>query len=364
MKRIVLLFLTISIGFSPIGCQKYKPQKSTELESTPIATLRCEKESYKVNYELFRMLFLSAKEVVSGGDLSKFEGDEKDALLSKARSVALDRIYEIYSVLALCDKIGIDLYSRTVDKKVEESIELSVEGGYTETGALIEGTGSYEKYLESLKLFYANYAAQDLMIRYSYGVSAIASYYRGTYNDHGILSEEGALSYTDEDVTAYYNSTETRRILLAFTQKSEAETKALCDRISELASESDVSILMIGQSLGNDSDALYGHVIAKNSWNNSNYAYLTEAAFALAEGEVTMVAGRSGGYDGYFILYHARKSAENLAQNREKTEALFVENEIGKRYAEVKDALVNGTEFTDFYHRLSLANISMNEEEK
>ncbi len=363
MKRIVLLILSLALCLSLFGCQKYEPQESTALESTPIANLRYEKKSYQVNYELFRMLFLSAKEVVSGGDLSKFEGAEAEALLEQARDVALDKIAVIYSVFALCNKLGIDLYSKEVDKKVEESITISIEGGATEGGEQLDGTGSYEKYLESLKLFYANYATQDLMIRYSYGVSAIGSYYRGTYDDYGILSAEGALSYKDEDINAYYNSTETRRILLGFTME-ESIAASVCDRIGLLAVEGDVVAELMSRTMANEADGRLGMLIGKYSLDPLNYADVTEAAFSLDEGCATVVEGKYNGRNGYFVLYRARKNNENLAENRERIESFYVENEIGKRYAEVKKALGESAVFTDFYKDLALADIDMNEEAK
>jgi hypothetical protein len=365
MKRIITLFLAAIICLSLVSCQKYEPVESTKLEATPIATLSYGRENYEVNYELFRAMLLSAKETVSDGDLTRFEGEEGAALLEEARAVALDKIYEIYTTLALCDALKINLYSKDVDKKVEESIEISIEGGYAENGQAIEGLGSYEAYLENLKLFYANYAVQDLLIRYSYGVSALGSYYRGTYDAYGNKAEEGALTYTDNEVTDFYNSDDTRRIFLVFTQKDKTDAQALRDKIALQTDEEMVSAYILGHTTASEVDAKDGLVIGKYTLDNNVYKNVTDVAFSLAEGETSQpIPGLYDGYKGYFILYRAQKSAENLQEIRASVSKNYIENEIGKRFAEVKSAIAESISFTEFYGTLNLGSISMSEEEE
>ena len=357
MKKILSLFLVLVISLSLFGCGKYDPVESTKLEQTEIASMKNGKTTYKANYELFRMLFLSAKETL---------GDKTDAAtLAEAKEIALDRMLEIYSVFALADALEIDLYSRTVDKQVEESITLSIEGGIGQNGQELEGVGSYEKYLENLKLFYMNYAVADLMIRYSYGVSAIGAYFRGTYDDHGLKEEEGKLSYTDEDVTGFYNSADTRRILLVFTQKEASEAQDLRDRIAALATEEQVSAFLLGNTTANEVDARGGQVIGLHTLDNSVYKDVTDAAFALEVGETSApIPGISDGFSGYYILYRAEKSSANLDEMRPYVEKNYVENEIGKRYHEMKTALEKSLVTTEFFKGLDLSAIRMDEEAK
>ena len=365
MKRIITLFMIATMLLSLSGCQKYKPVKSTALESTEIASMKYGKKTYEANYELFRMLLLSAKETVSGNDLSKFEGSEGDALLEEARALALDKMYEIYSVFALCDALGINLYSRKVNKVVEESITVSIEGGFGADGQEITGLGSYEEYLANLKAYYyMNYAVQDLMLRYSYGVSAIGAYYRGTYDDYGNKSKEGAIAYTDSQITDYYNSEDTHRIFLVFTALSEGKATALRDEIASLGSEEAVSTFMLKKTTASESDAKIGLLIGKYSLDSSAYAAVTEAAFALEEGETSLLIEGLDAYGnkGYYILYRAKKSAENLAAARTSVAKYYVENEIGKKFDEAKQALKASVSFTDFYKGLALASIRMDEE--
>jgi hypothetical protein len=365
MKRIITLLLVLAMCLSLAACQKYEPQKSTKLESTAVASVTYGKETYKINYELFRAMFLSAKETVSDGDLTKFNGAEGAELLEKARAVALDKIYEIYTTLALCESLGIDLYSKKADQKVEESITVSIEGGYAENGQYIEGIGSYEAYLENLKIFYANYAVQDLLIRYSYGVSALGSYYRGTYDDYGNKAEEGALTYTDNEVTDFYNSDDTRRIFLVFTQKDKTDAQALRDKIALQTDEEMVSAYILGHTTASEVDAKDGLVIGKYTLDNNVYKNVTDVAFSLAEGETSQpIPGLYDGYKGYFILYRAQKSAENLQEIRASVSKNYIENEIGKRFAEVKSAIAESISFTEFYGTLNLGSISMSEEEE
>ncbi len=365
MKRIISLFLVLCAFFSLTGCKKYKPVKSTERESTPIVTMNYGGKKYEANYELFRMLFLSAKETVSNGDAQKFEGSEGAALLEEARAIALDKIYEIYSVLALCDTLDIDLYNRKVNKEIEKSITVSIEGGFGADGQQITGLGSYEAYLENLSLYYMNYAVQDLMLRYSYGVSAIGAYYRGTSDEYGNPKQDGKLSYTEDDITAYYNSEDTRRILFVFTALGESKATALRDAIASLTTEEAVSAYMLGHSLASEADAKAGMVIGKHSLDSSAYANITEAAFSLAMGETSApIEGIQMGTKGHFILYRAEKSAENLEENRESVVKLYIENEIGKSFADVKEALKDSAETTAFYASLSLKDIHMEEEKQ
>ena len=365
MKRILALLLVIATCLSLASCRKYKPQKSTDREATPIATLQYGKEKFEVNYELFRAMFLSAKETVSEGDLSRFNGSEGSALLEEARAVALDKIFDIYATFALCKSLGIDLYSKAVDKKVEESITLSIEGGYSENGQYIEGLGSYEAYLENLKIFYMNYAVQDLMIRYSYGVSALGAHYRGTYDAYGNKTAEGSITYTDAQVNAFYNSEDTCRIFLAFTQKDYSDALALRDRIAAEPTEERVSAYILGHTLASEVDAKDGLVIGKYTLDSTTYSGITEAAFALRVGETSRpIEGIYDGYKGYFILYRAEKSAANLEEIRDGVTGTYVENEIGKCFAEAKEALKENTSFTSFYNALSLSAIRMDEEGK
>ena len=363
MKRIITLFLVIATTLSLVACQKYEPVESTKLEATPVATLSYGKENYKVKYELFRAMLLSAKETVSDGDLTRFDGEKGAALLEEARAVALDKIYEIYTAFALCDALKINLYSKDVDKKVEESIEISIEGGYAENGQAIEGLGSYEAYLENLKLFYANYAVQDLLIRYSYGVSALLSYYRGTYDSYGNQSAEGAITYTDSQITDFYNSDSTRRLFIVFTQKDAEDASALRDKIAAQAGDAMVSAYLLGHTTASEADAKDGIVIGEYTLDAINYKEVTEAAFALNEGETSeIIPALKDGEAGYFILYRAQKSAENLEEIRKSVAKNYVENEIGKRLAEAKAALAESAQFTDFYKGLVLSAISMDEE--
>lgn len=365
MKRIISLFLACAALFSLTGCKKYKPVKSTDRESAPVITMTYGGKKYEANYELFRMLLLSAKETVSGNDPNKFEGSEGAALLEEAKAIAIDKIYDIYSVFALCDALDIDLHSRKVNKEIEESITVSIEGGYGADGQPVTGLGSYEAYLENLSLFYMNYAVQDLMLRYSYGVSAISAYYRGTSDEYGNVKQDGKLSYTKEDVTAYYNSEDTRRILFVFTTLGETEAAALRDAIAALPSESAVSDYMLGHSTASEADAKDGMVIGKYSLDNALYSKITDAAFSLAVGETSgPIECIHMDTKGHFILYRAEKSPKNLEEAFESVETFYVENEIGKRYAEAKQALQSSAAFTAFFDSLVLKDIHMEEEKK
>ena len=174
MKKILAILLMISTILMLPSCKKgeYEPQESTEEESRVVMTLSIDGNDYEVKYELYRALFLNYKSEVDGGDSGVWSGEKKEEYVAKIDSIILDRITEIYAAFAICKRINFDVYSKDVEKKIQENIRISVEGG-TYGSATIQGYDSYEDYLAALKKANLNYSVQVLLFRYAIAVDAI-----------------------------------------------------------------------------------------------------------------------------------------------------------------------------------------------
>ena len=82
-------------------------------------TLTVNEKTYEVKYELYRAFFLTYKSQVDGGDPDAWTGENKAEYIAKINGIIVDKVTEIYSAFALCDKIGFDLYSRDVENKIQ-----------------------------------------------------------------------------------------------------------------------------------------------------------------------------------------------------------------------------------------------------
>ena len=80
-------------------------------------------KTYDVRYELYRAFFLTYKNQVDGGNSSVWTSDEKDVYVEKINDLILNRITEIYSAFAICERIDFDIYSSSVEKKIKENIK-------------------------------------------------------------------------------------------------------------------------------------------------------------------------------------------------------------------------------------------------
>ena len=121
MKKIIAILLALASLFTLASCNKdkeYPPVESSEEEARVVMTLSIDGKNYDVRYELYRAFFLTYKSEVDGKDESVWTGDEKDEYVAKIDAIILDRITEIYAAFALCERIGFDVYSKDVDKKI------------------------------------------------------------------------------------------------------------------------------------------------------------------------------------------------------------------------------------------------------
>ncbi|MBQ7363252.1 MAG: hypothetical protein IJW48_02250 [Clostridia bacterium] len=364
MKRSIAFLIAIFLSFSLVACSgsQYEPVPSTDEEASTVMTLTLGDKEYEVKYELYRALFLTYRDEVSGGDNSVWQGEDSDAYIQKINTLILNRCAAIYSVFAVCEDIGYDLYSSEVDKQVDEYVASSIEseGGY----------GSYEGYLAALHSMNLNWSVQDLLLRYGIGLSAIDEYYIGDF-DADNLGESiklGELTYTREDVKAYYESDECVRVLRAHIQADAyydpaEHAQTVKDRMESVAgNESAVATVIINTGLTAPTEVINGYVIGRNNLDALYYGDMTEAAFGLSRGEVSEpIRVHNGEADIIFILYRAEKSDEHFDNCYTEIAYVYLTDKVGKIIKEAADGLASGVQYTAAFEALDYAAITMNE---
>ncbi len=358
MKKFLIILPLLCVCFSLFSCSaEYKPVESTAKEKTTVIEISARGKKYEVKYELWRALYLTHKDEVTG------EGEEYKA---KINELILERAADIYSVLALCDRVGINLYSRSVEGEIEQYITESIEGG-----ANAIGYGSYENYLNALKDMNLNYSVAVLLLRYEIGLRELDNYYIGSFGTDDIQNgiEFGELTYTREDIKKYYYSDECVRVLRAHLQADayyEPDTRAdeIRQEMEEAArlGESAVAGVIINNSITSYYEAERGYVMARHNLNKLYYSELTNAAFGLNTGEVSEpVHVNSGDGEIIFILYRAEKSDAHFDNNYSEIAYVYLTDTVGKRISEVQSALVLSAEYTDSFYAIDYGQVSMNE---
>lgn len=367
MKKILAILLIAVMLLSLAACSEpeYEPVPSTEEEAEVVMTLELDGKSYDVKYELYRAFFLTYKDEVTGGNDTLLSGDGSALYIAEINELVLDRIAAIYSVFAVCERIGYDLYSKSVDKLIDKHIRESIEGG---SGAV--GYGSYEKYLEALTAMNLNYSVQTLLYRYAIGLDAIDNHYIGTFSadDIGDTIVIGELTYTREDVLDYYFSDACLRMLRAHIQHDAyydpmEYAATVKERMEEAAliGESSVASVIINTGLTAPTEVQRGYVIGRYSLDPLYYEELTDAAFELDVGEVSdPIIIHNGNDKIIFIVYNAQKSNEHFDECYSEIAYVYLTDSVGKIMDEVKNSLEDSVSYTDAYRAIDHASIRMN----
>lgn len=378
MKKIIAILLVLTSLFALASCKKdkeYPPVESSEEEARVVMTLSIDGKNYDVKYELYRAFFLTYKSEVDGKDESVWTGDKKDEYVAKIDAIILDRIAEIYAAFAICDRIGFDIYSKDVEKKIKENIRISVEGGSYGNSA-IEGFESYDDYLASLKAINLNYSVQTLLFRYAIAVDAIDTYYIGTASsdDVDINLTVGKIEYTKEDVKEFYDSDECVRVLRASFQKhisytplekaenlkSALENAAASKDTLEEMEEAVVTAIMGNGLYSNAAEIREGYVIGKYNLERSYYGDMTDAAFALEIGEVSApVEVVTDVEDAYYVLYRSYKSNEHFEENYDSIKYIYLMNCVGEISHGVAEELKSSASYTDYLKNINHSEIRM-----
>ena len=378
MKKIIAIILALTAIFSLFSCNKateYPAVESTEEEARTVMTLSLDGKTYDVKYELYRAFFLTYKSKVDGGDESVWSGDSKDTYIRLIDEMIVDRVVEIYSAFAICERIGFDLYSKDVEKKIKENVRISVEGGsYGST--TLDGYESYDAYLAALKSLNLNYSVQVLLLRYAIAIDAIDTHYIGTASSDDIDANVsiGAIKYTKDDVRNFYFSEDCVRVLRANFQKGisytpEEKAEQLRNKIVDASrtpgsledKENAVFLAIISSGLySNTAEIKNGYVIGKYNLERSYYGDMTDAALSLSEGEVSQpIDVVSDVEDSYYILYRSYKSEELFEANYEDIKYVYLMNYVGEITHGVASDLKKSVSYTDVMTTLDHAAIGM-----
>ena len=379
MKKFLAILILIATLISLVACgggdEEYEPVESTEEEATVVMTLAIGDTTYEVKYELYRAFFLTYKSEVDGGNPDVWTGPDKDAYIEQIDEKIIDRIVEIYTTFAVCEDIGFDIYSDDVEDKIKENIKTSVEGGSYGT-TTIEGYDSYDEYLEALKEMNLNYSVQTLLFRYAIATDAIDTHYIGTVSSDDLDSDMtiGAIEYDKSDVRDFYFSDECVRVLRLSFQKGitytpEEKAYSMKDKLESAASqgstleekEKKVFATIMGQGLyANAAEVKSGYVIGRYNLERSYYGDMTDAAFSIAEGEVSdPVEVVTDAEDSYYVLYRSYKSDEHFEENYESIKYIYLMNYVGEILHGVSVELESSVAYTDFLNSIDHSQIGM-----
>lgn len=378
MKKIIAIILMLASILAITACNKdkdYPPVESTEEEARTVMALEIDGKTYNVRYELYRAFFLTYKSLVDKGDKSVWSGENKSEYIEEIDEIIIDRITEIYAAFAICERIGYDIYSKDVEKKIKENIRISVEGG-SYGSSTIEGYDSYEDYLASLKEANLNYSVQALLFRYAIAVDAIDTYYIGTASsdDVDINMTVGKIEYTKDDVKTFYDSDDCVRVLrasfpkeISYTPLEKAE-RLKADLEAAAASketledmENAVAAQIMSNSLYlNPAEIKAGYVIGRYNLEKSYYGDMTDEAFEIEVGEVSdPIEIVTDVENAYYVLYRTYKSDEHFEDNYDSIRYIYLMNYVGKISHGVAEELENSISYTDFLININHAEIGM-----
>ena len=366
MKKFLLFIIMIVALLAISSCgSKYPAVESTEEEAKVVMTLELDGKHYDVRYELYRALFLANKYTVDGGDDSVWSGADSTEYVERINEIIYDRVADIYACLYLAESIGDNVYSSEYEDQIEEYIRINVEGAGN-----IEGHGTYERYLESLKEKNMNYAVSVLMIRYAVALNRINEYYFGSEDD--VLDKDGNLEFTEEDVEAFYYGSDSVRILTAFIHegvRTEDELNSLREAMDKKSTDLEVALCIINNTTATateliDDKYVRGSVIGRHAFDSVFYSDYIEAAFSTEVGEVSEIAvvdGLSDGYsDGYYIFYVLEKDADYLEKYYDDVAAAYAEHHVGELRDGIKESLKDSITLTSDGLSIRHKDISMN----
>ena len=366
MKKILSIILIVCALLSLASCggSGYEPVESSDLEASSAIALKVDGEKYEIKYELYRALFLSYKSAVDGGDSSVWSGDKKDEYIKEIEDIILKKAAEIYSVLHLADKVGINVYSDEYDEIISETVKETVDaeglGGFD---------GDYQKYLNYLKEMNLNYSVQDLLFRYHLATDALYDHYAGTLDGEFVSETQmGALKYTKEDVEAfYYNDNESVRVQRIYIPKNYTTPErireirtGLIDAAAGGDSAAEKYILDKRGASSSISDVKNGTLHGRYSEDKLYYEEMTNAAFALGVGEVSeIIEVSTTSEEAYVIMYRITKNNAHFNECYDSIAEVYVYNEIGKLIDECSSALIESAERSSMLTTLDRGQITM-----
>ena len=353
---LILLVFTNMLCLSSCSDEKYEPVESTAEEKRTVMKISYDKEKYEIPYELYRAFFLQLKPIVDNGNQDVWGGLDKNTYIEKIDALISSRIADIYSVFHLCEKEGINVYSKEFDDKIYQHIKVAVEGGAIDGTVYAGFGGDYDKYLLSLKEMNMNYSVQALLIRYQLAFEKLAIHYMGNIENGADL---GKMTFTKEDISAFYNDDQkSRRIICLYldsTYFSKASAENKRENIAACKDEKAVT-----SYIGSINGSPIIEVIGKNTYDKFYYSELTEAAFSLNEGEASRVISlRTEDFDGYVIAYRLEKLPEFLDSSYDSVVSSYLYDRFGEIIQSTADNINNAISYTDTLKNLDRTAIRM-----
>ncbi len=293
----------------------YDPIPSSAEENRVIATIG----DSNVKYELFRFFFMARLNQFDGGDRTLWEGESANTLWTKAKEIVIEDITEIYGVFAVAKECGIDSNSDAIERKINESIKLDIDGGVLADGTSVNGYGSVSAYKKALKDSHCTDAVRRLLYRYMACLEAVDAYYVEQYNDKKIV-------LTDSDLTNFAasgNCAHVNRVFVAFSDWDNDREEALNyatilhDRL--IAANGNYTEMVNRvfafslTSVGDDPAA--GVWFGKNSTFERDYPDYYHAIFNTPDGNFTDIIEEK---DGFYIVYGMSEYVD-LTNEREKS---------------------------------------------
>ena len=337
IRSALLLCLTVFMALSLFACG-YKPVASTEEEAATVMTLD---GKYEVPYELFRFIFLQKKQAVSDGNDDYFVDKDKKALFAEFASEAEAEAVKVYAMFSLCEKYGIDPYSKEIEDEIKEAVAFAIEGD-----DFTPGYGSYKNYLADIKEKFLNDSVYRLYLRYDACEAHLAAK----------LKKDKVITANRDDVLAYYCGDETvcaTWILIPY-QNLANYTEGMRQNIWNEAvgkSNEDFKLMAAQYATTQSAEELATGLYFGRYEYDVLYRELVDTAFSLAEGE-TSEPFYSG--DGLYIVRRLPKNLEYLADesNRDALDEGYMLNVFGRMLAEEEQRLASAVSYTERYRAL------------
>ncbi len=349
MKKITALLLLAVMLISLISCgdDYYEPVESTKEEKATVMTLTAGTYSYDVPYEMYRYLFLEHKSEVDQGDSTAWSGENKNDYISKIDKIILEELAEIYSAFAVCEAVGIDVFSSDVETEIKEYIKLLVDGDEDK-----EGVGDYETFLSLLSSNGMNYSVFTTLLRSDIATRMIDEYYVGSADSEDVDADMviGELEYTEEDIrTFYYSDSDSVRLVRAAIsyQLGKAEAERIKNVMQIAAYDGTEAVI---QAIGNSahyvstSELDYGFFSGRYC-DGYMYYDLMDAAFALQVGDVSeVVECEADGF--YYIMYRLDKNDEHFANRYSEILTKYLYNVSGEKTHSAIEEMIKNVKYS------------------
>jgi hypothetical protein len=358
---LITVIITSLLSLSACG-SKYEPVESSSEEKRTVMTISYEGEKYEVAYELYRAFFLQLKSSVDGGDESVWTAENKNKYIEEIDKLICLRICEIYAVFHLCEMADINPFSNKFDDKIEEYIEIAVEGGVI-NGEVYKGfEGDYNAYLNSLKEMNLNYSVQALLLRYQLALEELAIHYMGNITDGDLTdgAELGEIKYTKEDVESFYFDPESsRRVFLAYLDEryfTAERAQQIRDTIASKPDELSVKNYIAGFTLGTPTSEIVG----RYTYDKFYYSEFTDCAFSLDVGETgPVITLKTDEFDGYIIVYRTQATEEYFNSNYANVVNSYLYSEFGEVVESASSGLMRGISFESILRDMDRSKISI-----